>query len=41
MSFRNPDTEISAEFSETLGPKFQNSWNFDLKLAGGVLKEVV
>jgi hypothetical protein len=44
MSCRNPDTEISAEISETLetlGPKFQNAWNFDLKLVGGALKEVV
>jgi hypothetical protein len=34
MSCRNPNTEISAEISETietLGPKFQNAKNFDLK----------
>jgi hypothetical protein len=44
MSCRNPNTEISAEISEnleTLGPKFQNAQNFDLKLAGVVLKEAV
>jgi hypothetical protein len=44
MSCRNPNTEISAEISETLktlGPKFQNAQNFDLKLVGGVLKEAV
>jgi hypothetical protein len=44
MNCRNPDTKISAEISETLetlGTKFQNAWNFDLKLVGGVLKEVV
>jgi hypothetical protein len=41
MSCRNPNIEISAEISETLGPKFQNAWNFDLKLAGGALKEAV
>ena len=41
MSCRNPNTEFSAEISETLGPKFQNAWNFDLKLAGGALKEFV
>jgi hypothetical protein len=44
MSCRNPNTEISAEISETLetlGPKFQNAQNFDLKLVGGALKEVV
>jgi hypothetical protein len=42
MSCRNPNTEISAEIGETLetlGPKFQNARNFDLKLAGGALKE--
>jgi hypothetical protein len=44
MSCRNPNTEISAEISETLetlGPKFQNAWNFDMKLVGGVMKEVL
>jgi hypothetical protein len=44
MSCRNPNTEISAEISETLetiGPKFQNAWNFNMKLVGGALKEVV
>jgi hypothetical protein len=44
MSCRNPDTKISTEFSETLdtlGPKFQNARNFDLKLARSALKEVV
>jgi hypothetical protein len=44
MSCRNPNTEISAEISETLetlGPKFQNARNFNLKLVGGALKEAV
>jgi hypothetical protein len=44
MSCRNPNTEISAEISETLetiGPKFQNARNFNLKLAGGALKKAV
>jgi hypothetical protein len=44
MSCRNPNTEISAEISETLetlGPKIQNAQNFTLKLVGGALKEVV
>jgi hypothetical protein len=44
MSCRNPNSEFSKEISETLetlGPKFQNAQNFDLKLVGGVLKEVV
>jgi hypothetical protein len=41
MSCRNPNTEISTEISKTLGPKFQNARNFDLKLVGGALKEVV
>jgi hypothetical protein len=44
MSCRNPNSEISAEISETLetlGPKSQNARNFNLKLVGGALKEVV
>jgi hypothetical protein len=44
MSCRNPNTEISAEISETLetlGPKFQNAQNFTLRVSGGVLEEVV
>jgi hypothetical protein len=41
MSCRNPDTEIFAEIRKTLGPKFQNAWNFDLKLDRGALKEVI
>jgi hypothetical protein len=44
MNCRNPNNEISAEISETLetlGPKFQNARNFNLKLVGGALKEVV
>jgi hypothetical protein len=44
MSLRNPNTGISVEIGETLetlGPKFQNSQNFDLKLVGGALKEVI
>jgi hypothetical protein len=44
MCCRNPNTEISVEINETLetlGPKFQNAWNFDLKLARGEMKEAV
>jgi hypothetical protein len=44
MSCRNLDTQISTEICETLetlGPKFKNAQNFDLKLAGGALKEAV
>ena len=44
MSCRNPNIEISAEIGETietLRPKIQNARNFDLKLAGGALKEDV
>jgi hypothetical protein len=41
MSCRNHNTEISAEISQTLGPKFQNAQNFNLNLIGGALKEVV
>jgi hypothetical protein len=44
MSCKNPNIEIFAEISktlETLGPKFQNARNFDMKLVGGVLKEDV
>jgi hypothetical protein len=44
MSWRNPNTKISAEISETLetlGPKFQNAQNFNLKLVGGALKEAI
>jgi hypothetical protein len=41
MTYRNPNTEISAEIGETLEPKFQNAQNFDLKLVGGAMKEVI
>jgi hypothetical protein len=44
MSCRNPNSEISAEISETLetlGPKSQNARKCNLKLVGGALKEVV
>ena len=44
MSCKNPNTEIYAEISktlETLGPKFQNAWNFTLRVSGGALEEVV
>jgi hypothetical protein len=44
MSCRNPNSEISAEISETLetlGPKFQNARNFTLRVSGGALEEVV
>jgi hypothetical protein len=44
MSCKNPNTEISAEISKTLeilGPKFQNAWNFTLRVSGGALEEAV
>jgi hypothetical protein len=44
MSYRNPKNEImqkKCETLETLGPKIQNSRNCNLKVIGGVLKEVV
>jgi hypothetical protein len=41
MSCRNPKTEISTENCDTLGPKIQNSWNCNLRIAGGVLREAV
>jgi hypothetical protein len=44
MSFRNPNSEISAEISKTLetpGLKSQNSWKCNPKLVGGALKEAV
>jgi hypothetical protein len=44
MSCRNPNSEISAEISETLetlGPKFQNAKNFTLRVSGGALEKVV
>jgi hypothetical protein len=44
MSCRNPNSEISAEISETLetlGPKSQNARKCNLKLVGGALKEAV
>jgi hypothetical protein len=40
MSCRNPNTEISAEISETLetlGSKIENAQNFILTVYGGVL----
>jgi hypothetical protein len=41
MSCRNPNSEISAKISETLGPKFQNARNFTLRVSGGALEEAV
>ena len=41
MSCINHYTKISIEISETLGPKFQNAQNFNLKLVGGALKEAI
>jgi hypothetical protein len=44
MSYRNPNSEISVEISETLetiGPKFQNSKKFTLRVFGGALEKVV
>jgi hypothetical protein len=41
MSCINPNTEIFAEISETLGPKFQNAQNFTLRVSGGALEESV
>jgi hypothetical protein len=44
MSCRNPNSLISVEISktlETLGPKFQNAWNFILRVFGGALEKVV
>jgi hypothetical protein len=41
MSCKNPNSKISAEISETLGPKFQNAQNFTLRVFGGALEESV
>jgi hypothetical protein len=44
MSCKNPNSEISAEISETLeilGPKSKNARKCNLKLDGGALKEAV
>jgi hypothetical protein len=41
MSCRNPNSEICAEISKTLGPKFQNALNFTLRVFGGALEEDV
>jgi hypothetical protein len=41
MSCRNPNSEISAEISETLGKKFQNARNFILRLYGDALEDAV
>jgi hypothetical protein len=41
MSCTNPKSEFSAENCETLGPKIQNSRNCNLRVVGGVLREVV
>jgi hypothetical protein len=44
MSCRNPNTEISAEISETLetlGSKIENAQNFILRVSGGALEEAV
>ena len=41
MSCRNPNSEISVENCETIGPKNQNARKCNLKLARGAMKEVV
>jgi hypothetical protein len=41
MSCKNPNSEISAEISETLGPKSHNAQKCNLKLVGGALQEAV
>jgi hypothetical protein len=41
MSCINPNTEISAEISETLGSKIENDRNFILRVSGGVLEEAI
>ena len=44
MSFKNPNSKISAENCETLetvGPKNQNAQKCNLKLVGDALKEAV
>jgi hypothetical protein len=44
MGCINPKTEISAENCgtlETLGPKIQNSWNYNLRVVGGAPREAV
>jgi hypothetical protein len=41
MSCRNPNSEISAAISETLGIKFQNAWNFILRVSEGALEEAL
>jgi hypothetical protein len=41
MSCKNPNSEIYAEISETLGTKFQNVWNFTLRVFGGALEEAI
>jgi hypothetical protein len=44
MSFRHPNTKISAEISETLEPlgsKIENARNFILGVCGGALEEDV
>jgi hypothetical protein len=38
---QNPNSEISAENCETLEPKIQNAQKLNLKLVGGVMREVV
>jgi len=37
----NPNSEISAEISETLGSKFQNVRNFTLRVSGGAMEEAI
>ena len=41
MSWKNPNSEISAENCETLGPKIQNGRKFTLRVSGDVLEEAL
>jgi hypothetical protein len=44
MSYKNPNTEISVEISETLetlGSKIGNDQNFILRVSGGALEEAI
>jgi hypothetical protein len=41
MSCRNPKFEFSTKNCETLETKIQNSRNFNLRVVGGALREVI
>ena len=44
MSCKNPNSEISTEIGETLKtlrPKFQNAWNFTLRVSEDALEEAI